>query len=143
LNRSLYAESSAILAYLLGEPGGEAVANLLATARRVIISELTLAEVDRTLLRAHHGGQLVASDLAEVRVHLAEISARWFLQRMAPEIFERARRPFPIEPIRTLDALHLAGALEALNAAPSLALLSLDRRVRENAQELGLPLLPA
>ena len=143
MNSSLYAESSAVLAYLLGEDGGAAVANYFATARRVIASELTYAEVDRTLLRAHEGGLLSERDLADVRVHFAEISAHWFLQRMVPEIFERARRPFPIEPIRTLDALHLAGALEARNSAPTLAILSLDRRVRENGKALGFALLPA
>jgi hypothetical protein len=52
------------------------------------------------------------------------------------------RRPFPVEPIRTLDALHLAGALAARREIPEIRLLSLDRRVRDNARELGFALEP-
>lgn len=55
---------------------------------------------------------------------------------------ERARRPFPVEPIRTLDALHLASALVARSAEAGLMLLTLDQRVRENAQRLGFETLP-
>ena len=59
------------------------------------------------------------------------------------EIVERARRPFPGEPIRTLDALHLASALTARTAITDLALLSLDDRIRNAGARLGLPLQPA
>ncbi len=63
--------------------------------------------------------------------------------REAAALLERARRPFAAEPIRTLDALHLAGALVARVAFAGLVLLSLDRRIRTAAQELAFPLLPA
>ncbi len=46
------------------------------------------------------------------------------------EIVRRARRPFPEEPIRTLDAIHLAAALRARSLVPGTRLLSLDGRVR-------------
>jgi predicted nucleic acid-binding protein len=52
------------------------------------------------------------------------------------------RRPFPEEPIRTLDAIHLATALLAKSLVPDLALLSLDERVRRSATQLGLTVLP-
>jgi hypothetical protein len=48
-----------------------------------------------------------------------------------------ASRPFPVEPIRTLDAIHLATA-EALGDAPALlAIVTRDLRLRENATALG------
>jgi prevent-host-death family protein len=56
---------------------------------------------------------------------------------------ERARRPFPVEPVRTLDALHLASALVASARVTDLALLSLDERVRTAGRALGLPIVPA
>jgi predicted nucleic acid-binding protein len=57
-------------------------------------------------------------------------------------VAERARRPFPAEPIRTLDAIHLATAALANSLVPELAIVSLDRRVRRSARELGFTLLP-
>ena len=48
------------------------------------------------------------------------------------------RGPFPGEPIRTLDALHLASALVARAAVADLAFLSQDEKVRASARALGL-----
>ncbi|MGH7266990.1 MAG: hypothetical protein ACREMB_19385, partial [Candidatus Rokuibacteriota bacterium] len=59
------------------------------------------------------------------------------------EVIARARRPFPREPVRTLDALHLATALAARIAVGGLALVSLDQRIRTAGRELGFELLPA
>jgi predicted nucleic acid-binding protein len=62
--------------------------------------------------------------------------------RVAAEVVERARQPFPGEPIRTLDALHLASALVARSAVPGLQLLSLDDRLRRRAKALGFGIVP-
>jgi len=52
-------------------------------------------------------------------------------------VLARARRPFPVEPIRTLDAVHLA-TTELLGEAPQfVTILTRDARVRENARALG------
>lgn len=75
-------------------------------------------------------------------MHLAEVSSHWQILRISPEIVDRARRPFPGEPIRTLAAVHLAYALVARAAIPELKLLSLDERVRRAGRAMGLELLP-
>ena len=62
---------------------------------------------------------------------------------MGPEIVDRAREPFPGDPIRTLDAIHLASALVGRSAVAGLALLSLDDRIRSVGKRLGFTLLPA
>jgi hypothetical protein len=54
---------------------------------------------------------------------------------------ERARQPFPGEPIRTLDAIHLASALVARTAIVGLTLLSLDDRVCRAGKKLGLDII--
>jgi len=59
------------------------------------------------------------------------------------EIVERARTPFPGEPIRTLDALHLATALVVRTSVADFALLSLDERIRASGRALRLRVLPA
>jgi len=47
-----------------------------------------------------------------------------------------------IEPIRTLDALHLASALVVREAVPRLVLVSLDNRVRDCGRQLNFEILP-
>ena len=108
---TVYAESSAVLAWLLGEAGGEEVRRLLAGASEVYTSVLTLVETDRVLIRAQMLEALKEEDVVGRRRVLARASRRWHLLQLHEEILDRARRPFPGEPIRTLDALHLASAL--------------------------------
>jgi predicted nucleic acid-binding protein len=140
---TLYAESSAVLAWLLDQPQGHAVAATLAAADLVLASDLTVVECDRVIVRAVAVGELHEADAVDRQARLNAVSARWALLGLDDEILERARRPFPLEPIRTLDAIHLASALTARKALPDLAMLSLDVRLREVAASLGLTLLPA
>ncbi|TMI74504.1 MAG: hypothetical protein E6H05_08125 [Bacillati bacterium ANGP1] len=63
--------------------------------------------------------------------------------RIEREVVARARSPFPGEPIRTLDALHLASAVVARAAVADLAFLSLDEKVRASGRALGLRVMPA
>ena len=53
---------------------------------------------------------------------------------------ERARRAFPLVPVRALDALHLATLLTAGSIFIGAELLSFDDRIRENAVALGFEL---
>lgn len=132
-----------MLAWLLGEPGGTDARKALAGAELIVASDLTLVECDRVLIRARIQGDLTEADAASLRGLLNAAAAHWSLLRVDHEIIERARRPFPAEPVRTLDALHLASVLVASAAVEDLALLSLDHRIRAAARELGLPLAPA
>ena len=62
---------------------------------------------------------------------------RCFLVDVDGAVLARVRRPFPVEPIRTLDAVHLATA-ELLGEAPQLVtIVTRDARVRDNARALG------
>ena len=139
---SLYAESSAVLAWLLGEEAEPRVRRSLRAADLVMASDLTLVECDRVLIRAVALGEISEAEAADRRAHLTTAAARWNVLRMGPEIIERARRPFPGEPIRTLDALHLASALVARGAVAGIDLLSLDERIRAAARQLGFRLQP-
>jgi hypothetical protein len=138
----LYAESSAVLAWLLDENSAAVVRRSLASAEIIVASDLTLIECDRVLLRAAALGELTEAEAADRRAHLTAAASHWQILRMAPEIAERARQPFPGEPIRTLDAIHLASALVARTAIVGLTLLSLDDRVRKAGKRLGLDIVP-
>jgi len=139
---SLYAESSAVLAWLLDEASGPDVRQLLMAAPMVVASDLTLIECDRVLLRAAALGELTEGEAADRRAHLTMAASQWHLLRISPDIVDRSRQPFPGEPIRTLDAIHLASALIARSAVVGLELLSLDDRIRKAGRRLGLPLRP-
>jgi predicted nucleic acid-binding protein len=139
---SLYAESSAVLAWLLEEEMAGDVAGALAGAEQVVASDLTLAECGRALIRAHALGSLSELEMTRRRTLLEASSVHWTLLRIDGGVLERARRRFPAEPVRTLDALHLASALAARAVISDLALLSLDQRVRDNGAALGFDVLP-
>lgn len=139
---NLYAESSAVLAWLLEQEHHDIVVSALEQAELVIASDLTLIECDRVLIRAIALKEIRESDAVQRQARLNAVSARWTLLAIEEEVIERARRPFPVEPVRTLDALHIASALTARKAVPDLAVLSLDDRVRQAADRLGLPLVP-
>jgi len=140
---NLYAESSAVLAWLLDEPTAPAVRQLLGDAAIIIASDLTLIECDRVLRRAAALKELTEAEAADRRAHLVSAAARWHVLRIAGEIVDRARQPFPGDPIRTLDAIHLASLLVARSAVVGLRLLSLDERVRQAANGLGVEVEPA
>src|SRR6478735_7427746 len=129
----LYVESSAVLAWLLEQHAGELVADTLAHAELIVASDLTLIECDRVLIRAVLIDELDEADADDRHARLRAVATRWTLLGLDDEIIERARRPFPAEPIRTLDAIHLASALVGRKAVPELAMLSLDTRVRKAA----------
>jgi uncharacterized protein with PIN domain len=139
---NLYAESSAVLAWLLDEPSSPAVRTLLAASEITVASDLTLIECDRVLSRAVSVGDLLEAEAADRRARLAVAAAHWQILRIASEVVDRARRPFPGEPIRTLDAIHLASLLVGRSAVRGLGLLSLDDRVRQAAKGLGVDVVP-
>lgn len=139
---NLYAESSALLAFLLRERAGSRVSQALEAAEIVTASDLTLIECDRVLIRSVVLGEISESDAARLRASLNELASRWRVLRISPGIVERARQPFPGEPLRSLDAIHLASALMARSAIPDVQVLSLDDRIRTAARRLGFLLQP-
>jgi len=140
---NLYAESSAVLAWLLKEGAEGSIYPLFASAEVVVSSDLTLVECDRTIWRAVALGRASEEAASEFRRRLAYFTAPWTFLRLSQDVIERARQHFPSDPIRALDALHVASALAVRASLPSIAMLSLDERVRRVARSLGLPVLPS
>lgn len=139
---NLYVESSAVLAWLLEEEAAPRIEECLDRTGGVVASDLTLVECERALIRARTLGLLSEIEMMRRRTIFEAAATNWVVLKLEREILERARRRFPAEPLRTLDALHLASALTARASIPDLVLLSLDQRVRENAAALGFDLLP-
>ena len=68
---------------------------------------------------------------------LRRFERRCFVLDVDRAVLDRVRRPFPGEPIGTLDALHLATAELLGEAPPLLTIVTRDERVRKNAEALG------
>jgi len=130
-----YIESSALLSALL-EQDTAARSSLQAPGRRVT-SALTFAETARALVRARFAGRLTPAEERAGLRWLRTFRRRCDVVSITEPVLVRAGRPFPIEPIRTLDAVHLATA-EALGEPPQLvSVITRDVRVSENARALG------
>lgn len=139
---TLYAESSAVLSWLFGEPMGDEASRLLVSASTIFASEVTVLECDRALRAAEARGRLDAAAAHAARSRLEAATISWNVYRVGDVIMDRARRPFPREPVRALDALHLATALHVAEFQRDLKVLTFDRRIRSNAAALGLEVAP-
>jgi predicted nucleic acid-binding protein len=88
-------------------------------------------------VRAVSTGQLPQDEQRRAVQALDTFVGRCDLVSVTEDVLARVGRPFPIEPIRTLDAIHLATA-ELLGQAPALVtILTRDARIRDNAKALG------
>lgn len=128
-------ESSALVAALLEHD--TAVMKPPPVGTHLVTSALTLAEAGRAIVRARATGRLTAAEALEAVRALRTFERRCFVLDVDRAVLTRVRRPFPIEPIRTLDAVHLA-TMELLDdAARLVTVVTRDARVRENAQAFG------
>lgn len=130
-----YIESSALVAAILeGDAAGKT--SIRAQGQRAT-SALTIAETTRAVLRARLSGRITVQQHRAAVLTLQRFARRCHIVAVTETILTRAGRPFPVEPIRTLDAIHLATA-EALGDPPALVIIvTRDLRVRENATASG------
>lgn len=138
----VYAESSAVLAWLLHEPDSEPVRTALQAADMIVTSRLTVIECARALHRARTAERLSDEGVLAAQRLLDEATDNWVIMDLVGDVTTRAARPFPTEPIRTLDALHVASAAVYYQGLGALSVLSLDDRVRANALALGMAVVP-
>lgn len=133
-----YIESSALVAALL-ERDADALKSVRTRGRKVT-SSLTIAEAARAILRARAAGRLTTDqERAAVRA-LRRFERRCYLVSVTDAILARVRRPFPVEPVRTLDAVHLATTELLGEPPPLITVVTRDVRVRANAEALGYQL---
>ena len=130
-----YLESSALVAALLEHDAG-----MLATLSRptlLVTSALTFAEATRAIVRAHVAKRINWDQVRAALVALRTVQGSCSVVGISEEILARAGNPFPVEPVRTLDAIHLA-SIELLGGSPQLiTVFTRDARVRANAVALG------
>jgi predicted nucleic acid-binding protein len=134
----LYIETSAILSWLFGEPDSAKVQNIVKDNEIVCTSVLSIIETERALIRAESGRIITNGEHQQLKGLFIKEAATWQMLEISKSIRNRATIPFPIEPVRSLDAIHLATALEFLLLYPDLSVLTLDKRIIDNLIPLGL-----
>ncbi len=139
----VYAESSAILAWLFNEVAAPGVVAALNAASLVVTSRLTAVECARSIHRARALSWIAPSQATALLKDFADASAQWDQLELGDQVLAAASSSFPKEPVRALDAVHIASAVIAARAWPGLSVLSLDARMRSNVSALGIATLPA
>ena len=133
-----YVESSALLAALLEhEP---TVLAALRGAGRLVTSALTVAEASRGIVRARVSGRLTADQETAATRGLRTFQRRCAIVGVTDVVLTRTGRRFPVEPVRTLDAVHLATIEMLAESPPLMTVVTRDDRVRNNARAMGYAL---
>lgn len=130
----IYLETSAILSAILGQeviaPGGIAQVTRFTSA-------LTLVETSRVIARGEALGGLTIDEGRRARSVMDLFFTDCDIVSLSDGILLRAGRRFPVEPVRALDAIHLA-TIESVGISPHLVrVVTRDRHVRENARAMG------
>jgi hypothetical protein len=123
-----YIDSSALVKLIVREPETDALRRYLTSAGPLASSILATVEVSRAVARALPESTAAMADVFEV-VNVLAFDAR---------IAARAAALRPAS-LRTLDAIHLATALEL--AGDLSAFVSYDDRLSAAARDLGLPVV--
>ena len=135
---------SCIIVKLLVPEADSATFQAAAVGARLSTSELALTEVFSTLLRKEQNGELSQRQRKAAWTALNALVARRQLRirpldnvhlLKANHILERCH---PAVPLRTLDAIHTA----ACDLSQDFPLCTTDRRMRDAAKVLGIPVFP-
>ncbi|HEY3171342.1 MAG TPA: PIN domain-containing protein, partial [Thermoanaerobaculia bacterium] len=94
----VYVETSAVLAWLLGDEPRLLTRKVVDSADQVVTSVLTLLEATRGILRAANERRVTAVDASRLKGLLARTATAWELLEISPDIRIRAGEPFPVEP---------------------------------------------
>jgi predicted nucleic acid-binding protein len=142
--KTVYLESSAVGRGII-HGDLEASARLhgaLSGGGKLVTSALTFAELERACLSAVRGGRLTAEGAREARRLMTVVRRRAHIIRVDEGVLRRAAKTFEVEPVRALDAIHLASILLwDEDAGGELAVFTRDRRVQENAVAYGFAIL--
>ena len=138
----LYVETSAALQDLLDGEAAAEIRSALKSSTLLFTSRLTLAEVGRVLARTRVLEPELAGRLAAREAAWFGETERWVVHPVSDDILARGAMPWPAEPVRTLDGIHLA-TIETLSSVVSdLVVVTTDLRIRHNCVALRHPVLP-
>ena len=137
----LYLDASALVKLFVPESDSDALNAAMRGAKDVVLSDLALTEMTSALGRRRREGALTADEAQRLYREAAKLATVCRRVELTPPIHRRAERLLLALPrsLRTLDALHIASAIDAQAAT----VVTLDFRLRDAASEQGLFVAPA
>jgi predicted nucleic acid-binding protein len=138
----IYLDSSAFVKLFVKEASSGALNLALSVAVEVVLADLTFTELASFLGRRTREGRLTIAASRAIYHKAEKLGASFRRVELTPPIHRRAERLLLTStkvPLRALDALHLAMALDADAAT----LVSFDERLREAAKSQGLFIAPS
>jgi len=137
----IYLDASALVKLLVPEPESDILNQSLLGTEDVVVSDLALTEVASALGRRMREGLLTATEARRVLREAAKLAAACRLAELTPPTHRRAERLLLTSrdaALRTLDALHIALALDAGAAT----LVTFDARLARAASTQHLFVAP-
>ena len=131
-----YIETSTILAALL-EGDAQALASVREVGTRVT-SSITFAEAHRAVVRGRATKVLNDAEARAATRALRTLERRVGIVKLSDALLDRLRRPFLVEPVRTLDGIHLATVDLLAEGSDPPIVVTRDRRIRANAKAAGM-----
>jgi predicted nucleic acid-binding protein len=137
----IYLDASALVKLFVPEPESDTLNQALVGSEDVILSELALTEMAAALGRRTREGRLTLAESRRLYREATKLAASCRRAELTPPIHRRAERLLLTSkevPLRALDALHVALALDAEAAT----LVTYDPRLRDAAASQGLFVAP-
>ena len=139
---SYYFDTSALLKFYIQEEGSKVVASLMQNIEsdRISILDITLLESRSAVRRRAREGNMSEREASRVIDRIYKDGASVYLvQPLNPSVTEEAIRVLDTHPLRTLDALQLAGCLIiGRNMSEQLTFVCADTRLNSAARLEGL-----
>ncbi len=127
-------DSSALAKRYIAEPGSAAVEVLCRTAREIVLSTVTLPETLSALNRLRREGKLADDAYFSLKTEIQEDFTELNVIGLTPSLLLVVIHCLEVSAIRTLDAIHVATAIDA----DCEIFLSADRRQCQTAGAMGL-----
>jgi uncharacterized protein len=136
----VYLDASAVVKLFVPEPESDELNKALIGREDVLFSDLALTETASALGRRAREGLLERAESRRLHREAARLAASCQRLELTPSVHRRAERLLLASenPLRALDALHIALALDADAAT----LISYDPRLRAAAVTQGLFVAP-
>lgn len=136
----VYVDASALVKLFVPEAESDTLNQALAGLTDVIVSDLALTEMASALGRRTRERLLTRGEAQRLHREATKLHASSHQAELTPPIRRRAERLMLslTIPLRTLDALHLATALDAEAAT----MVTFDPRLREAAASQGIFVAP-
>lgn len=137
----VYLDSSALVKLLVPDEDSDALNAALAGLTEVIVSDLAVTELASALGRRTRERRISTVQAGRLHREAAKLRNASRRAELTPPVHRRAERLMLslAVPLRTLDALHLASALDADAAT----IVTFDVRLRDAAVSQGLLVVPA